>query len=91
MVTRSVFNQATQEVVSQVPSTTYEEFKAAVVSAKEAFPSWHNTPIFTRQCMMIKLQELVLRDKEKLALIISTEQGKTVKSAHADICHWLGK
>ncbi|XP_021838775.1 methylmalonate-semialdehyde dehydrogenase [acylating], mitochondrial-like isoform X1 [Spinacia oleracea] len=84
-----VVNPATQEVVSQVPSTTYEEFKAAVMSAKEAFPSWKNTPVFSRQRMMMKLQELIHRDKEKLALIISTEQGKTIKNAHADILHWL--
>ncbi|XP_021714038.1 methylmalonate-semialdehyde dehydrogenase [acylating], mitochondrial-like isoform X2 [Chenopodium quinoa] len=84
-----VINPATQEVVSQVPSTTFEEFKAAVFSAKEAFPLWKNTPVFTRQRIMMKLQELIHRDKEKLALIINTEQGKTTKSAHADILHWL--
>uniref|UniRef100_A0A803KXD0 Aldehyde dehydrogenase domain-containing protein n=1 Tax=Chenopodium quinoa TaxID=63459 RepID=A0A803KXD0_CHEQI len=83
-----VINPATQEVVSQVPSTTFEEFKAAVFSAKEAFPLWKNTPVFTRQRIMMKLQELIHRDKEKLALIINTEQGKTTKSAHADILHW---
>lgn len=85
-----VVNPATQEVVSQVPSSTYEEFKAAVNSAKQAFAAWKNTSVFTRQRIMIKLQELIRRDKEKLALVISTEQGKTMKSALADILHSLG-
>ncbi|PNX60345.1 methylmalonate-semialdehyde dehydrogenase, partial [Trifolium pratense] len=57
-----VINPATQEVVSQVPLTTDEEFKAAVSAAKKAFPSWRNTPVTTRQRVMLKFQELIRRD-----------------------------
>ncbi|KAK6135467.1 hypothetical protein DH2020_030792 [Rehmannia glutinosa] len=57
-----VINPATQEVVSQVPLTTKEEFKSAVTAAKEAFPSWRNTPITTRQRIMFKLQELIRKN-----------------------------
>ncbi|KAI9111231.1 hypothetical protein K1719_017842 [Acacia pycnantha] len=35
-----VISPATQEVGSQLPLTTDEEFKAAVSAAKRAFPSW---------------------------------------------------
>jgi acyl-CoA reductase-like NAD-dependent aldehyde dehydrogenase len=42
--------------------TTNEEFKAAVSAAKHAFPAWRNTPITTRQRVMLKLQELIRRD-----------------------------
>ncbi|KAM7256343.1 hypothetical protein ACFE04_012084 [Oxalis oulophora] len=52
--TIDVINPATQEVVSQVPLTTNDEFKAAVSSAKEAFPSWRNTPITTQQGKTLK-------------------------------------
>ncbi|GMN58335.1 hypothetical protein TIFTF001_027427 [Ficus carica] len=84
-----VVNPATQEVVSQVPLTTNEEFKAAVSAAKQAFPSWRNTPITTRQRIMFKLQELIRRDIDKLALNITTEQGKTLKDAHGDVFRGL--
>jgi malonate-semialdehyde dehydrogenase (acetylating)/methylmalonate-semialdehyde dehydrogenase len=87
--TIDVINPATQEVVSQVPLTTNEEFKAAVSSAKQAFPSWRNTPITTRQRIMLKLQELIRRDMDKLALNITTEQGKTLKDAHGDVFRGL--
>ncbi|XP_022132678.1 uncharacterized protein LOC111005478 isoform X2 [Momordica charantia] len=80
-----VINPATQEVVSQVPLTTYEEFKAAVNAAKQAFPSWKNTPISARQRIMFKFQELILRDMDKLVTNIVTEQGKTLKGAQDDI------
>ncbi|XVF67304.1 hypothetical protein PTKIN_Ptkin10aG0110200 [Pterospermum kingtungense] len=82
--TIDVINPATQEVVSRVPLTTNEEFKAAVAAAKGAFPSWRNTPITTRQRIMFKLQELIRRDMDKLAKNITTEQGKTLKDAHGD-------
>lgn len=58
----SLYVQATQEVVSRVPLTTKEEFKAAVDAAKGAFPQWRNTPVTTRQRVMFKLQELIRRD-----------------------------
>ncbi|XP_021862462.1 methylmalonate-semialdehyde dehydrogenase [acylating], mitochondrial [Spinacia oleracea] len=84
-----VLNPATQEVVSRVPLTTKEEFKAAVSAAKQAFPSWRNTPVTTRQRVMFKLQELIRRDMDKLALNITTEQGKTLKDAQGDVFRGL--
>ncbi|XP_062082674.1 methylmalonate-semialdehyde dehydrogenase [acylating], mitochondrial [Humulus lupulus] len=84
-----VINPATQEVVSQLPLTTNEEFKAAVSAAKQAFPSWRNTPVTTRQRVMLKFQELIRRDIDKLALNITTEQGKTLKDAHGDVFRGL--
>ncbi|KAK9285150.1 hypothetical protein L1049_024335 [Liquidambar formosana] len=80
-----VLNPATQEVVSQVPLTTYEEFKAAVSAAKQAYPSWRNTPVTTRQRIMFKLYELILRDIDKLAMNITIEQGKTLDGAKGDV------
>ncbi|KAA8531456.1 hypothetical protein F0562_006191 [Nyssa sinensis] len=84
-----VINPATQEVVSQVPLTTYEEFKAAVSAAKQAFPSWRNTPVTTRQRIMFKLQELIRRDIDKLAMNITIEQGKTLNGAKGDVLRGL--
>jgi malonate-semialdehyde dehydrogenase (acetylating)/methylmalonate-semialdehyde dehydrogenase len=84
-----IINPATQDVVSQVPLTTNEEFKAAVSAAKQAFPSWRNTPITTRQRIMFKLQELMRRDTDKLAMNITMEQGKTLKDAQGDVFRGL--
>ncbi|PWA54466.1 aldehyde dehydrogenase 6B2 [Artemisia annua] len=84
-----VINPATQQVVSQIPLTKDEEFKAAVSAAKQAFPSWRNTPITTRQRVMLKLQELIRRDMDKLAMNITTEQGKTLKDAQGDVFRGL--
>lgn len=87
--TIDVINPATQEVGSQVPLTTYEEFKDAVDAAKRAFPAWKNTPVATRQRIMFKLQELIRRDIDKLAMNITVEQGTTLKAAQRDVLFGL--
>ncbi|XP_065870136.1 methylmalonate-semialdehyde dehydrogenase [acylating], mitochondrial-like isoform X2 [Euphorbia lathyris] len=84
-----VINPATQEVVSQVPFTTNEEFRAAVFAAKRAFPSWRNAPISTRQRIMFKFQELIRRDIDKLAATITAEHGKALKDAYTDVSRGL--
>ncbi|KAG9157412.1 hypothetical protein Leryth_010250 [Lithospermum erythrorhizon] len=84
-----VLNPASQEVVSQVPLTTSEEFQAAVSAAKGAYPSWRNTPVTTRQRIMFKLQDLIRKNMDKLALNITTEQGKTLKDAQGDVFRGL--
>ncbi|XP_052192364.1 methylmalonate-semialdehyde dehydrogenase [acylating], mitochondrial-like isoform X2 [Diospyros lotus] len=80
-----VINPATQQVVSQVPLTTPDELRALVFAAKRAFPSWRNTPVITRQRYMFKLQELIRREIEKLAMSITSEHGKTLKDAYSEV------
>lgn len=84
-----VVNPATQEVVSRIPLTTNEEFSAAVSAAKSAFLMWRNTPVTMRQRVMFKLQELIRRDIDKVAVNITTEQGKTLKDAKGDVFRGL--
>ncbi|RVW92588.1 Methylmalonate-semialdehyde dehydrogenase [acylating], mitochondrial [Vitis vinifera] len=68
-----VINPATQQVVSQIPLTSNEEFKAAVSAAKQAFPAWRTHQL----------------QPDKLAMNITTEQGKTLKDAHGDVFRGL--
>ncbi|XP_022846859.1 methylmalonate-semialdehyde dehydrogenase [acylating], mitochondrial-like [Olea europaea var. sylvestris] len=84
-----VINPATQEIISQVPTTTYEEFKAAVTAAKHAFPAWKNTTASTRRRIMFKLEDLIRRDIDKIAMSIATEQGKTLHGAKGDLLYGL--
>ncbi|XP_047334735.1 methylmalonate-semialdehyde dehydrogenase [acylating], mitochondrial-like isoform X2 [Impatiens glandulifera] len=84
-----VINPATQQVISQVPLTTVEEFKAAVFAAKKAFPPWRNTLVSIRQRLIFKLSELIRRDIAKLATTIANEQGKTLKDAYMEVYRGL--
>ena len=44
-----VRDPSTQQLLSQVPETTTEEFESAVRAAETAFKTWSRTSILTRQ------------------------------------------
>lgn len=62
---------------------------SAVESAKEAYKSWRQTSVLSRQQLMLKLQAVIRRDMKKLAANITTEQGKTLADAEGDVLRGL--
>ena len=86
---RDVVNPATQEVLARVPFATPEEVNAAVASAKQAFKTWKKTPIGARARIFLKLQQLIRENMSELALLLSTEQGKTLPDAEGDVFRGL--
>lgn len=82
-------NPATNDVVTRVPISTIGEMEAAVKSCENAFNTWSQTTILTRQSLMFKLQELIKRDLPKLAESITLEQGKTTIDAQGDVMRGL--
>ena len=45
-----------------VPKATQAEMEAATQSCKEAYKTWSQTTVLTRQQHMFKLQDLIKRD-----------------------------
>lgn len=86
---RDVVNPATQEVLARVPFATPDEVDAAVASAKEAFKTWKKTSIGTRARIFLKLQQLIRENMSELALLLTTEQGKTLPDAEGDVFRGL--
>ncbi|XP_046366163.1 probable methylmalonate-semialdehyde dehydrogenase [acylating], mitochondrial [Haliotis rufescens] len=84
-----VHDPATNEVVTRVPECTQDEMKAAVASAKEAFKSWSQTTILTRQQIMFKFQQLIKDNLKNIAANITKEQGKTLMDAEGDVMRGL--
>lgn len=80
-----LYNPATNEVVTRVPECTTTELQAAVDAAKEAYKTWKNTTVLSRQQVLFKLQALLKRDMKKLAANITLEQGKTLADAEGDV------
>jgi malonate-semialdehyde dehydrogenase (acetylating)/methylmalonate-semialdehyde dehydrogenase len=72
-----------------VPQSTDAELKAAVESAKKAFPAWKATSIIARQNIMFKFTELVRQNWDRLAASITIEQGKTFADAKGDVLRGL--
>jgi malonate-semialdehyde dehydrogenase (acetylating)/methylmalonate-semialdehyde dehydrogenase len=63
-----IVNPATNELISKVPETPKDEFNNAVSLAKEAFQSWKNVPLPTRQRYMFEYLRL-LKDNQVINLL----------------------
>ncbi|KVU23603.1 methylmalonate-semialdehyde dehydrogenase [Burkholderia ubonensis] len=84
-----IVNPATQETIGRVPYATVDEVDAAIASAQRAFQTWKTTPIGARMRIMLKFQDLVRRNLERIAKTLTAEQGKTLPDAQGDIFRGL--
>jgi malonate-semialdehyde dehydrogenase (acetylating) / methylmalonate-semialdehyde dehydrogenase len=75
-----VYNPATGEETARLPLSTVAEVNAAVAAAKRAAESWGTTPPLKRVKPMFRFKELLDRNADEIARVISSEHGKT----HAD-------
>lgn len=73
------------EVVGFAHEATQGELDAAVEKAQAAQKNWTRVPLKERSVIMFKVREILLRDIEKIAQIISLENGKTLTEAKAGI------
>ncbi|WP_107313146.1 CoA-acylating methylmalonate-semialdehyde dehydrogenase [Burkholderia metallica] len=86
---RDIVNPATQQVLARVPFATVAEVDAAVQAAHTAFATWKNTPIAARMRIMLKFQDLVRSNQQRIAKTLTAEQGKTIPDAEGDIFRGL--
>ncbi|HXB61527.1 MAG TPA: CoA-acylating methylmalonate-semialdehyde dehydrogenase [Acidobacteriaceae bacterium] len=84
-----VWNPATGEQHALVNFATAAEVDAAVAAAKAAFPAWRATSLSRRAEVMFKLHALIVENRDRLAQIISTENGKTLSDAAGEIARGL--
>ncbi|HEX3953111.1 MAG TPA: CoA-acylating methylmalonate-semialdehyde dehydrogenase [Stellaceae bacterium] len=80
-----VFNPATGERASRVALANAAEVDAAVQAAKAAFPGWASTPPLTRARVMFKFRELLERDGDAIARMITDEHGKVLSDAKGEL------
>ncbi len=85
--TIEVVNPATQELIDTVPNVTLEDVDKAVKVAEIEQKKWAERPIHERADILYKFVDLVERDKERLAKLLSEETGKPIKEARAEIAN----
>ncbi|NNE41396.1 MAG: CoA-acylating methylmalonate-semialdehyde dehydrogenase [Marinicaulis sp.] len=83
--THDIFNPTTGEVQAAVALASREDISAAVDAAAQAFPAWAATNPQKRARVMFKFKELVEKDMENLAKMISSEHGKILPDARGDV------
>lgn len=80
-----VFNPSTGDVISKAPMCTADDVNAAVKSAMNAFPEWRETPVVDRAHIMFRFRELLLKNADDIAKIVTLEHGKTFNEAKASV------
>jgi len=72
---------STGEAMGEVPDSDERDIGAAVAAAKHAFRSWSRTPAAERSKLLLKIADLIERDREQLARVESLDSGKPVSLA----------
>jgi succinate-semialdehyde dehydrogenase/glutarate-semialdehyde dehydrogenase len=85
--TIAVTDPATDEPIAAVPALSAEEAADAVAAADEALPAWRALPAAERCARVATLSALMERDADRLALLMSREQGKPVPEARGEIAY----
>jgi malonate-semialdehyde dehydrogenase (acetylating)/methylmalonate-semialdehyde dehydrogenase len=83
--TLKVMNPASAQVLVEVPLSPAEEVNKAADGAAKAFIGWRRTPVGDRIVPMFKLRELLVANREDLALTITNECGKTLAESRGEM------
>src|SRR3954468_25057644 len=83
--TGDVFNPNTGEVQAKVALASKSEAETAIANAAAAQPAWAATNPQRRARVMFKFLELIHKEYDDLARLLSSEHGKTFPDSKGDI------
>ena len=83
--TIDVINPATERIIASVPRANRDQAKAALEAAENAQPEWEDLAPLQRAAFLFKTARLIRRDKERLARLLTSEQGKPLFEARGEI------
>ena len=84
-----VTNPATGDVLAQVPLSNSADLDAAVRAAREALPAWRDVSVIERSRRLFALREGLDGRREELARSVTTEMGKTIADARAEVARMI--
>jgi malonate-semialdehyde dehydrogenase (acetylating)/methylmalonate-semialdehyde dehydrogenase len=84
-----VFDPNIGEVQARVPLASRAELAAAVENAEAAQPGWAATNPQRRARVLMRFVELLNRNMDELAHLLSSEHGKTVQDSRGDVMRGL--
>ena len=85
--TFSVDNPASGEPLLSIPDAGRSETLAAIDAAYNALPAWSALPAIQRSDLMRKAAALMLEQRERLATIMTLEQGKPLAESRGEIAY----
>jgi malonate-semialdehyde dehydrogenase (acetylating)/methylmalonate-semialdehyde dehydrogenase len=84
-----VLNPANGEVLARVPLSGSSDLDAAVRAAREALPEWRGVSTIARARKLFELRERLVARQEELARSVTTEMGKTLGDARAEVARMI--
>jgi len=82
-----VIDPATEKTIASVASATVEDAKAAVDAAQAAFAGWAGKKPRERAEILRKAYEIIMRDAERFAKIITVENGKALSDSRGEVAY----
>jgi succinate-semialdehyde dehydrogenase/glutarate-semialdehyde dehydrogenase len=92
-----VEDPATGETIDEIPRMGRAETLRALARAEEALPAWRGLLARDRARILRRFADLMLSNREALARLLTTEQGKPIAEARAEIDYaasfleWFGE
>ena len=83
----SVLNPANQNLIGTVPNCDAADTKSAISAAKNAFDKWRKLAGKERAKILKNWYELIIKNQDDLAIILTTEQGKPLSEALGEIIY----
>jgi lactaldehyde dehydrogenase/glycolaldehyde dehydrogenase len=80
-----VINPSTEEVISEFPDGTIDDVNRAVLAAEKAQKPWAALPAIQRAGYLREIANLLRADRERLAQVITEEQGKILSLAQVEV------
>ncbi|CAD6560238.1 NAD-dependent succinate-semialdehyde dehydrogenase [Paraburkholderia sabiae] len=85
--TFDVVNPATGELIGAVALMGQSETRRAIDAANAAWPAWRKRTAKERSAILRKWHDLMVENADDLALILTTEQGKSLAEAKGEIVY----
>jgi succinate-semialdehyde dehydrogenase / glutarate-semialdehyde dehydrogenase len=82
-----VIDPATENSIASVASATVDDAKAAVDAASDAFEGWAARKPRERAEILRKAFELIMRDAERFAKLITIENGKALPDSRGEVAY----
>src|SRR4051794_29812091 len=84
-----VTNPANGELLARVPMSSRSDLDAAVAAARAALPPWRAVSTIGRARKLFELRERLVAREEDLARSVTTEMGKTLVDARAEVARMI--
>lgn len=93
----AVANPANGNVIAEVATVDRAGTEAAIAAAHDAMTSWREVPAKVRAQVLRRWFDLMMAHQEDLAVIMTTEQGKTLAESRGEVAYgasfmeWFGE